>query len=407
MKRSFLLSLGIITTSVVLVSSAVFSVRAEEPVVVVNDLQQQISDRQAQLDQVNRRINEYRARIDQLQRTANSLSVEIDLFDNRIALTTLDIEANQAEIANVTDQIQLLEVRIQELEIQLRRERALLSDILRQIQAFDNDVSLELIFGADSFSELFGRLSQLETMNVELSDSLKSAERARVDVELSRTEQQGRRESLLSLQDELVRHQMQLESERGAKESLLSASQSSEAQYRSLVQELKQESSAIGYEVTQLQEEIEAKLRDVDLGGDSSSVMSWPVDPSYRGISTYFHDPTYPFRRLFEHSGLDIPQPQGTAVSAAAPGYVAWTRTGSSYGNYIMIIHANGVATLYAHLSKISVVADQFVARGETIGLSGGMPGTAGAGLSTGPHLHFEVREDGIPVNPLSGYLSE
>ncbi len=406
MKRAFFLPIGILASSVVLVGSAAFVVRAEEPMDATNNLQGQINDREARLEQVNRRINEYRTRIDQLQKTADSLAVEIDLFDNRIALANLDIEANHAEIDTVTDQIQILEMRIHGYEAELAKERALLSDILRHIQSYDNDVSLELIFGSDSFSELFGRLSQLETMNTELSESLQSVMRAKREVETSRTEEEGHRESLLSLQDELLRNQSQLEAERGAKESLLATSRNSEAQYRSLVSELRQESNAIGYEVTQLQEEIEAKLKNTDLGDTSSSVMSWPVDPSYRGISTYFHDPTYPFRNLFEHSGLDIPQPHGTPIGAAAPGYVAWTRSGSSYGNYIMIIHANGVATLYAHLSKVMVVADQFVARGETIGLSGGTPGTSGAGLSTGAHLHFEVREDGIPVDPL-GYLTD
>ena len=118
-----------------------------------------------------------------------------------------------------------------------------------------------------------------------------------------------------------------------------------------------------------------------------------------RLITAYFHDPDYPYRYLFEHSGLDTATPMGTPLRAAEAGYVARVAYGTRwYGNYLMIIHNNNLATLYAHLNNINVKTDQYVSKGQIIGATGN------SGFSSGPHLHFEVRYNGVPVNPL-GYL--
>ena len=371
----------------------------------INSLQEEINNKQVNIDQINRKIDEYKRKIDIKQNEAATLATELDIIDNRIAKTKLDIEANNEEIDSVNAEISILDKQIQGYESQLTRDRVLLQNILQHLQSYDTDMSLQLLFGTDSFSELFDRLQRLENVNSDLTDTLRRAESAKEQIQLARTDKEGKRERLVNLQETLKSHMVALETESGAKESLVAAAQQSEAQFQSLVYELRQESAYIDQQVALLQGEIEAKLNASDDGGDSS-ILSWPVDSGYKGISTYFHDPTYPFRHLFEHSGLDIPQPQGTEVHSAAAGYVAWTRSGKLYGNYVMVIHTDGIATLYAHLSKITVSQDQFVARGDVLGLSGGTPGTSGAGLSTGPHLHFEVRKDGVPTNPLDYLVS-
>ncbi len=139
-------------------------------------------------------------------------------------------------------------------------------------------------------------------------------------------------------------------------------------------------------------------------GSNSSSTaveLHWPT--SSHSVSYGFHDPAYPFRSTGEHEGIDIVTDQGNPVYAAAAGTVTAMHIAATMSEYtyVMIDHGNGLSTVYGHLSRVDVRIGDSVSAGQRIGLSGGQPGTLGAGdYSTGPHLHFEVRSDGTPVDP-------
>ena len=363
----------------------------------IDDLSTKIDEKRESIDALNSQIDSYKEKIENLQAQEATLYGEIDLLENRIAKTKLDIEAAEASIDLVNIELASLDEEIQSTQEQLDYERTLIAEVLRQIQTEDTAVPLELFFSNDSFSELFDNLQQLSNISEDLKKTVDEARSTKAALEEKMTNEETKKTDLVSLEESLDKDLDRLSEETGSKEFLITQTQQSESTFQSLLQEVKQEQTFINQEILLLQQEIEGKLSEADEGGDSS-VLSWPFSPTLRGISTYFHDPTYPFRNLFEHSGLDLPAATGTPVGVAATGYVAFAKTGRLYGNYVMVIHANGISTLYAHLSRIDVVADQFVARGDIIGAVGSI------GLSTGPHLHFEVRKDGIPTDPL-GYL--
>ena len=128
--------------------------------------------------------------------------------------------------------------------------------------------------------------------------------------------------------------------------------------------------------------------------------INWPVEPTY-GISAIFQDPEYKQYFGMEHNAIDIPALQGTPVVAADDGVVEEVVDNGLGYNFITVRHA-GYVTLSGHLSEVHVQKGQQVLRGDPIGLSGGMPGTAGAGnLSTGPHLHFELITGAGHINAL------
>jgi murein DD-endopeptidase MepM/ murein hydrolase activator NlpD len=372
----------------------------------LNALNGQVAGKQAAIQDLGAKIKAYQLVISQKEAEASSLSDEIALLDNRAEAAQLSVDENQAELDAADEQLTILDTQITALDAQLARDKTLIENILQEMNTTEGNVLLKALFSSKSIAELFNQLEYLQTVNDDLSQALDHAKVTYAAATTSRLEETAKRTQIQDLQAQLEANKAALEDEKGSKQQLLALSRNSEAQYKSFLNDSRQEEADVEHQVALLQGQIETKLKNGDTAGNSS-LMSWPVDPSYRGLSTLFHDPTYPFRNLFPHSGIDIPQPQGTPVGAAAPGYVAWTRLGAQYGNYVMVIHENGLATLYAHLSKILVKQDQYVSRGDTIALSGGTPGIPGSGFSTGAHVHFEVRKDGIPVDPLPYMISK
>lgn len=397
----------VLAFAILLAGGASFAFAQDEPTSAeIDKVNEQITEKRAQINQLNNRIDEYRDSIKDLQGKQVTLENELGLFENQIAKAELDIATTALEIDTIGLEIEMVNQQISAQELQLTKQKDLLESVIFEMYKADDISSMQIVFGTENFSDVFDHLQYLESTNEKLSGVVKDTIKIKDTLEFSRDDKENKADILKETKEKLRSKRLALEGQMTAQEVLISETSMSEAQFQSLVLELKQEQQYVNQQVAALQRSLEQRLYDMDDIGDSS-VMIWPADPSYRGISAYYHDPTYPYRHLFEHSGVDIPAPQGSPLIAAAPGYVAWAKTGRSYGNYVMIVHTNGRATLYAHMSKMYVEADQFVNRGEVIGLSGGMPGTQGAGLSTGPHLHFEVRQDGIPVNPLDYLIAQ
>ena len=182
---------------------------------------------------------------------------------------------------------------------------------------------------------------------------------------------------------------------------------------------IKQTVAGVHHQILRLQSElsnIDARLRDqaeqalIDKGlraprsddkSRSSVTFSWPA---YGPISAGYMQPSYKTYFGVNHFGIDIIVPQGSAVHSAEEGIIFLARDGGPRGySYVLVGHRDGYATIYGHLSHIAVRAGQHVAKGGYLGLSGGRPGTYGAGLmTTGSHLHFETMRNGVHFNPRS-----
>jgi hypothetical protein len=166
--------------------------------------------------------------------------------------------------------------------------------------------------------------------------------------------------------------------------------------------------SEVGQRTWLVQEDIEKIRRQLELENASTEELLKMVrqrkvrldhmptiNPCDGFVSRGFGMHNDPFTGSYQmHKGIDIAAPKGTPVHASADGVVIGTTYQAGLGNLVVIDHGNGYATTYGHLSKIMVATGHKVARGEVIGLVGS------TGYSTGPHLHYEVHENGRAVNP-------
>ena len=159
-------------------------------------------------------------------------------------------------------------------------------------------------------------------------------------------------------------------------------------------------------EIDKMMAQVQSEINDIyasyeSQGEYTGGVMTWPV-PGYTGITSYYG---WRFNNTDFHTGIDISGSNiyGRNIVAAADGVVIKAQEtyvqGVGYGRYLIIDHGGNISTLYGHTSQLLVSEGDHVTRGQAIAKVGS------TGWSTGPHLHFEVRENGTAVNPLSGYL--
>ncbi|OGM00362.1 hypothetical protein A2480_03875 [Candidatus Uhrbacteria bacterium RIFOXYC2_FULL_47_19] len=368
----------------------------------IEEMNSEVQKKKTQVKELNDRIEHYRQLISQKKIEGASIEDQINLIESQVAKTKVSIEVSEQEIKVIELQVSGLDVRIGEAEARIEHERLLLTSLIRDLHRRQSNSSvLGILLSHDTFSDFFDELYAVVSLQRNLDLSLKNISELKLSLESERQDRENKRIETVSRRLTLESTRRKMEDELMLKDTLLSETMSSELEYRYMLAELKREQNEADSEITSLERTLREKMDLSERLGASSTVLAWPVNPE-RGLSTIFHDPDYPFRNIFEHPGIDIRAYQGTPIRAVASGVVGRAKNAGMGYSYVLLVHGNNLSSVYGHLSRITVKEDTFVERGELIGYSGGMPGTPGAGqLTTGPHLHFEVRLNGIPVNPM------
>jgi murein DD-endopeptidase MepM/ murein hydrolase activator NlpD len=257
---------------------------------------------------------------------------------------------------------------------------------------------LELFLQAGSIQGFFTTLQIMSIVEDTDEQMLEELQHAKVEATLAREEADRKAEEMKGVVAQIEADLARIKADANAVASDLKQVSSSLAAQEKAEDELSKEAERLNSVIYQLQQKLAAE----NATRKSGTGWTWPV-PGNTNITSAFGwriHPVYRYKKF--HSGIDISAPLGTKVVAARTGTVILVSApvqgqntgGWGYGNYIVIDHGDGKATLYGHLKRTEVSVGDEVSKGDRIGLVGS------TGTSTGPHLHFEVRNKGVTVNP-------
>jgi len=400
-KIKIILILGIF----IIIPLSVFSQTDYSNLDINNDikiLNDQIKEKKNQVEKIQERQKKYNESLKNIISEKSSLQSQLALLDNRLASAEIDVEEIKTEIEITNLEIKKIKTEIKNKNDEIIKEKDHLENIIRLIYKQDDTSVLEIILLNNNLSDFLNQTKYLEDINSEIDNSLNTLKDYKKQLEQSLGQLDGKQTEFLNQKIKLEEKIKSLAAEKETKNYILEQTKVSEREYQNLINTAKEEQQAAASEIANLEKSVREKvenLPDNKLEFNDSGLI-WPVPKNT--ITSLFHDPGYPFRYIFEHPAVDIKAAQGTPLKVAASGYVARAKDAGKGYSYIMIVHGNGLSTVYGHVSAIYVKEDDYVVQGQIIGKSGGLPGSPGAGqLTTGPHLHFEVRLNGIPVNPL------
>ncbi|MBU1152144.1 peptidoglycan DD-metalloendopeptidase family protein [Patescibacteria group bacterium] len=390
--------------------------------------------------QVLKKAHDTEEKLEQITHERVNLEAQLQYLERSLSLTTEKLFDVLRKLAKQEVALDTIQGQIIAKQNQFEDQKSLLKDYMRILYQEENALisiddngeldAIKLLFTEETIGENLKELKYFDILNETgrqmLDDLSQTGEDLLYYKELAKKE----KIKLDQLKASLKLEKEELEAHKIAKENLLKISAGQEQIYTQLLEQSMEEQEGALDEIKKLIKviaDIEQHLQEngeffdeaayIERLDDKSKALYnfqlnyiekleagsflWPVEPE-RGISAYFHDPSYSSFFGVGHNAIDLPVPQGSFVRATSNG-VVFTARDNGYGySYIIIAHGGGFQTVYGHMSKILVKEGQAVGAGAVIGLSGGMPGTLGAGyMTTGPHLHFEMLRNGIYVDPL------
>ncbi|MDD5693150.1 MAG: peptidoglycan DD-metalloendopeptidase family protein [Patescibacteria group bacterium] len=359
---------------------------------------------QDQVSQLDAQIAAANAQITQLSAQKKSLSNEVSILDSQINEIQLKINVFQQQIDLTTKQIDNTNLQIVQAEADLKTQKEIMSEYLKTMYIEGQVSTIELIAKSKSFSDFVNQSEYMGTMQQNVQDTSDKIVSLKQQLEKQKREMETEKAKNEQLKTEQVAAQQGILNQKSTKDNLILQTKGQEANYQAIVKAAQRKEADAWASYQLAIQGASSSGGSTYVGGSGSGYLSWPINGYLSqgyGCTEYAMcgNPNGPYGGKI-HNGLDIASFSGDPIHAAGDGYVldeGYEFNSQGWGNWIIIRHSNGLATLYAHQSSFAVVTGQAVSKGQVIGYEGS------TGNSTGAHVHFSVFTNLILYN-VAGY---
>ena len=361
--------------------------------------QQDIDNLENEASDLAQKRKELKSELANLKNDKANAVYRRNLLDRQIEVTEKEITNTENQIAGYEALLSQSAYELEQNELQYEQQYAHFCERARLMEEEGTPSFWEVLFAAEDFSDLLGRLSDVQMVIDYDQGILDGLRTLRAEIQEKQAAQEQLKSESEAAKVKLEEQKADLGKQREAANKLVQEIQANVDAYADALQEVENEEERIQKEIVKKTEELAAQMNwTTTVGG-----YIWPCTASRRITSPMGSRYTGIPGASTNHKGVDIGGVGYTSkVLATKAGVVITSKYSSSYGNYVVISHGRGNTTLYAHMSSRSVSEGQTVSQGQVIGITGS------TGISSGPHIHYEITENGSRVNPLNylpGYI--
>lgn len=347
---------------------------------------------ESQIDQINKNREEIHKRIADARKKEKLAYAQLSQVTHQLQATQGDLKHKQHKLNTTVDQIHKTESVIVQTQTAEASHEQLAGARLREIYEGHRLSFLEMAFQVDSLEKMLDRMyyqERIAALDKSLIEQLRAKKQALQD---NKNRLDSEKNKLGDIVSEIAKKALEITKLRASQEEVAEKLRTQRAFFEQAERQLAIQSKSLEKQILAMETSSNNKSTGPMTKGTGTMAM-----PLRAKVTSPFGWRIHPiFRRKKFHTGIDLAGPMRSPIRASDSGHVLYTGRFGGYGNVVIVSHGNNLSTLYAHLSSYAVSKGANVSKGDIIGYEGA------TGFATGPHLHFEVRVEGKPHNPLN-----